>query len=202
MFAELVPQAEVRHIVDDSLLPEVLRHGGVTPNVQRRMLSYYQAAADSGANLIFNQCSSVGEVADQAAATLGVPVVKIDRRMAETACLTGSTVGVIATLETTLGPTCRLLEATAKQLKRQITLRPHLVAGAFDKLVAGDRAEHNRLVLAAIRELSATVDVIVCAQGSMIAVVAELGATPVPVLTSPRLGVEHAAEVLRARPPA
>jgi hypothetical protein len=40
------------------------------------------------------------------------------------------------------------------------------------------------------------VDVVVCAQGSMAAIEPLLGETPVPVLTSPRLGVNHALEVL------
>ena len=49
----------------------------------------------------------------------------------------------------------------------------------------------------AIKELTKKVDVIVCAQGSMVALLAELGENPVPVLTSPRLGVERAVEVLK-----
>jgi len=63
-------------------------------------------------------------------------------------------------------------------------------------LIAGDRPKHNQMVLDAIRDLTQRVDVIVCAQGSMMAIVPDLGPTPVPVLTSPRLGVQSAAEFL------
>lgn len=199
LFAELAPQAQVRHIVDDTLLPEVLANRGVTPRVRSRMCEYYRAAELAGANLIFNQCSSVGEVADLASTLVTVPVIKVDTRMAETACRTGRRVGVVATLETTLGPTCRLIEATAARLGTKIELTRCLVEGAFDKLIAGDRAQHNQMVLTAIRELSRGVDVVVCAQGSMMAIVPDLGPTPVPVLTSPRLGVQSAAEFLQQR---
>lgn len=197
IFAELAPQAQIRHIVDDTLLPEVLANRGVTPRVRSRMCEYYRAAELAGADLIFNQCSSVGEVADLAATMVNVPVIKVDTRMAETACKTGRRVGVVATLETTLGPTCRLIEATAARLGAEVEITRCLVEGAFDKLIAGDRAQHNQMVLAAIRDLFSRTDVIVCAQGSMMAIVPDLGATPVPVLTSPRLGVQSAAEFLQ-----
>jgi len=196
LFAELAPQAQVRHIVDDTLLPEVLANCGVTPRVRTRMCEYYRNAELAGADLIFNQCSSVGEVADIASTLVSVPVIKVDTKMAEIACATGTKIGVVATLETTLGPTCRLIESTAARLGKQIEVTRCLVEGAFDKLIGGDRPKHNQMVLDAIRDLSQRIDVIVCAQGSMMAIVPDLGPTRVPVLTSPRLGVQSAADWL------
>src|SRR5690348_10574100 len=110
LFAELAPPAPVRHIVDYTLLPVALPYGAVTPRVRSRMCEYYRGAELAGADLIFNRCSSVGEVADVASTLVTTPVIKVDTRMAEVACRTGSRVGVVATLETTLGPTCRLIE--------------------------------------------------------------------------------------------
>jgi hypothetical protein len=191
-FKTQCPEAEVRHIVDDSLLAEVLANGKVTPGVRRRMLAYYQAAESAGATLIFNQCSSVGEVADYAAKRVRTPVVKVDTAMAEAACRIGGKIGVVATLPTTLGPTCRLVERCARRLRRAVEVVPCLVEGAFAELIAGNRDKHNRMVLKAIRRLTREVDVVVCAQGSMVAILSELGRTRVPVLTSPALGVQQA----------
>lgn len=201
LFRELAPDLRVRHIVDDSLLPEVLANGGVTPGVRSRMCEYYKAAEAAGADLIFNQCSSVGEVADLASQLVRIPVVKVDERMARVACETGGRIGVVATLETTLGPTCRLIEATARAIEKRVELERCLVQGAFEALTSGDRDRHNRMVLDAIRGLASHVDTVVCAQGSMQAILPDLGPTRVPVLTSPRLGVAHAVEVLRRGPP-
>jgi hypothetical protein len=197
LFKEREPAIELRHIVDDSLLAEVLRNGGVTPAVRKRMVGYYRAAELAGADLIFNQCSSVGEAANDAAKAVKTHVIKIDSRMAEVACETGSRIGVVATLETTLGPTCRLIEATARRLGKKVKVTRCLVAGAFDILVGGNRAKHNRMVLRAIRALFPKVDVVVCAQASMAAIVPDLGQPPVPVLTSPVLGVESAVSWIR-----
>ena len=196
LFKEFAPRAIVRNIVDDSLLPEVLANGGVTEGVSHRICEYAKLAESAGADLIFNQCSSVGEAADMASQEVTTPIVKVDQRMAEVACETGARIGVIATLETTLGPTCRLVQKTAEKMGKEITVVEHLCEGAFDKLISGDRQGHNEMVIEGIRELCQQVDVVVCAQGSMIALLDDLGETPVPVLTSPRLGVEMAAEVL------
>ena len=196
LFAELAPDAIVRNIIDDSLLPEVLANGGVTPGVRRRICMYAMQAEAAGADLIFNQCSSVGEVADVAATMVGVPLVKVDERMAETACRTGSRIGVVATLPTTMGPTVRLIKRMAQKLDREVKDTEELSSGAFEKLIAGDRAAHNEMVISSIHKLAQQVEAVVCAQGSMLALKPDLGETRVPVLMSPPLGVQHAAEVL------
>jgi len=67
LFAELDPDVCVRNIIDDSLLAEVLDNGGVTTAVKKRICAYTLQAEVAGADLIFSQCSSVGEAADIAA---------------------------------------------------------------------------------------------------------------------------------------
>ena len=197
LFKELAPPGViVRNIIDDSLLPEVLDNGGVTKNIIKRICAYALQAEIAGADLIFNQCSSVGEAADIAAELVNIPLVKVDEKMADVACKTGNKIGVIATLQTTLGPTVRLIKRTADKIKKEVQITEKLCEGAFDLLRSGDKKAHNEIVINAIKELTKKVDVIVCAQGSMVALLAELGETPVPVLTSPRLGVERAMEVL------
>ena len=200
LFAELAPGVVVRNIIDDSLLPEVLANGGVTPGVRKRLCQYAVQAEAAGASLIFNQCSSVGEVADMAATMVSIPLVKVDERMAETACRIGSRIGVVATLPTTMGPTVRLIKRMAEKLGKQVTVMEELSPGAFEKLISGDRRAHNEMVIASIRKLAQQVDVVVCAQGSMLALKPDLGETPVPVLMSPPIGVQHAVEVLATLP--
>ena len=64
IFQEYLPEVNVNHIADSSLIKEVIAAGEVTPAVRRRLLSYYNGAADAGADVVFNTCSSVGDVAD------------------------------------------------------------------------------------------------------------------------------------------
>jgi len=199
LFNQMAPDVTVRNIIDDSILPEV-RSAGVTPGIVRRYFAYVVQAEEAGADLIFNQCSSVGEVADMARSNARVPIVKIDERMAEVACRTGGRSGVVATAASTLGPTTRLLRRTAERLGRQISLVEELRTDAFARMLAGDKKGHNDLLLGTIRDLFTRVDVVVCAQGSMLALKPDLGDTPIPVLMSPPLGVQHAVEVLASMP--
>ena len=201
LFEELDPSISVHNIVDDSLLPEVLENGGVTDAVEARLTAYYEAAERAGADLVFNQCSSVGDVADLGVDRLSVPLVRVDRPMAERACEIGDRIGVIATLPTTMAPTCGLIRAVAEERGKEVEIVERLSEGAFDVLRSGDRKGHNEMVIADIKSLADEVDVIVCAQGSMVALLDDLheGDVSVPLLTSPRSGVERAVETLRAK---
>ncbi|SSC72199.1 unnamed protein product [Ciceribacter sp. T2.26MG-112.2] len=64
-------------------------------------------------------CSTLGEAVDALAAKAVTPPYRIDRGMAERAVDQASTIGILATLPTTLGPTTRLLQETAQKMSRQ-----------------------------------------------------------------------------------
>lgn len=197
LFAELVPDAKVHNLVDDSLLYDVMQNGGITPKVIARMCAYVQAAADNGADLIFNQCSSVGEAADIAAQLVAVPVLKVDAPMAERAVELGTRIGVVATVQSTMKPSCQLIRAKAAEAGKSVEIVDYLVDGALTVLLKeNNRAKHNAMVLDSVKRAEAECDVIVLAQGSMTVLLPELADIRKPVLTSPRLGVERARKIL------
>ncbi|MET0332502.1 MAG: aspartate/glutamate racemase family protein [Dyella sp.] len=196
---ELLPGVRIVNLVDDSLLKDTMAAGHVTPAVTRRLAQYMLIGQDMGATMILNACSSVGEAADAARPLLGVPLIKIDTAMAERAVASGARIGVAATVQTTLDPTVRLIEKVAADAGKAIKVSRKLCEGAFDALLAGDTARHDAIVSASLVELAAEVDIIVLAQVSMGRVADGLGdRISVPVLTSPRLGMERVAEAMRA----
>ena len=191
LFAEIIPDAELTNIIDDSLLPEVMANDGITPNIVKRMCSYVQMLEVSGVDAIFNQCSSVGEAFDMATQQTSLPVLKVDRPMAEKAVALGSKIAVVATVSSTLKPSCNLVESAAKDASKKVEVMPELVDGALDILMKeNNRDKHNQLVKEKIESLDGNVDVIVLAQGSMIVILPELEHIKTTVLSSPRLGVE------------
>ena len=197
LFNKIIPEAELVHILDDSLLREVLAAGKVTKPVIRRMLSYYKAAEDYKADLIFNVCSSVGEVADIAREIVETPVVKIDEKMAEEAVDCANNIGVAATLQTTLDPTCRLIEKKALIKGKKISIKRTLCPGAFEALLAGNSQKHDEIVLNGVEELADKCEVVVFAQGSMARLKETLeGDLKEKILTSPESGVREARKVL------
>ncbi len=199
LFFEIVPEAELTNIIDDSLLRDVMDNGAITPTIVHRVCTYAKLLEDMGVDLIFNQCSSVGEAADVARQMVRTPYLKVDQPMAEKAVQIGRRISVVATVASTMGPSVRLVERAAVAAGRTVNVRKCLVDGALDILMrAGDREKHNQLVLEEIRRVEDESDVIVLAQGSMLVLVPHLTNVKVPVLSSPRLGVERAREMLEA----
>lgn len=195
-FQELLPDVRVINIVDDSLLNDVISAGHLTEAVSGRLLTYMQEGQKMGAIAILNACSSVGEAATAARAGLSIPVVKIDETMAERAVALGPRIGVVATVRTTLEPTVRLIRAKAAIAGKQIEVSEGLADGAFQALLEGKTEEHDEVVRRAILSLVDRVDVIVLAQASMARLTTSLGDLKVPVLSSPRSGVEAVRDLL------
>ena len=197
LFKELAPDVKVNNIVDDSLLQDVMANGGLTPKIIARVCKYVEAAAQNGADLIFNQCSSVGEAIDIAAKLVSVPVVKVDEAMCEEAVVLGDRIGVVATVASTMLPSTNLVRRMAKEAGRDVEVVEYLVDGALDILMKeNNRAKHNELVLEKIRQAEKECDVIILAQGSMTVLLPELTDIKKPIFTSPRLGVVKALRVL------
>ena len=196
LFHKIIPEATVQNIVDDSLLQEVKTVGHITPNIVARMCKYYQNAEMIGADLIFNQCSSVGEAAEIAAKTVNVPVLRVDRAMAEKAVQMGKRIAVVATVASTVEPSCNIVRRAAADAGRDCEIIPYLVDGAMDILMKEGPEKHNKFVLEMLKKCEQDVDVIVLAQGSMTALIPELGVIRKPVLTSPELGVRMARKLL------
>jgi Asp/Glu/hydantoin racemase len=197
----VLPEVEVLHLCDDTLLRGVRAACGLTPAIAWRYVSHVIAAAEAGADAVMVTCSSCNRVADLARPFVRVPVFSIDEAMAEQAVAQGQRIGVVATLATTLEPTADLLQRKALAQGRLVEVVTALAQQAFDRLAAGDLAGHDAAVLAEVQRLAADCDVIVLAQVSMARLAPRLGeAVGRPVLTSARLGLERARAVLGLPP--
>ena len=199
LFALHLPGVRLINIVDDSLIQDVISEGKVTAAVEKRLRSYYQSSMDAGADVIFNTCSSVGDIAMRVRESLEVPLVKIDDAMAKEAVLKSSSIGVLATLSSTLNPTVRLVQHFALELDRKINIVAQLADGAFQSVIAGDREKHDQLILKAAESIANKVDLFVLAQGSMARMehqIAEI--TGKKVLSSPESGVLNVKSVLES----
>ncbi len=186
------------NIADDSLIQEVIRCGGLTPSVSRRVAGHIAAAEAAGADSILVTCSSIGAAVELASQMVDVPVLRVDQPMADRAVLSGPRIGVAATLPTTLAPTADLIRRRAAAAGVRIDLTTRLCEGAFEALMGGDPATHDAMVAEALRGLSSSVDVIVLAQASMARVADSLSDADrrVPILASPSIAIDYLATSL------
>lgn len=200
LVAELLPGMEVIHLVDEGLLKDVLATGQLTPNMARRFGLLASFAVESGAEVVMLTCSSLAPLVDEAKNMVNVPLLKVDEAMADEAVKLGERIGVMATAYTTLKPTSNLIKARAALQGKKVEVETVLCEGAFDALRHGDLETHDRLVKDELNKLMQRVEVVALAQASIARVVSQLSEKErrVPILSSPRLGVQRLKEKLES----
>jgi hypothetical protein len=125
-------------------------------------------------------------------AALSIPVVRIDDAMAALAVLTADTIGVAATLKTTLNPTSKLLQEKAREADKTISLHPLLMNDAYQALMAGNREKHDFILSQALTKLAEQTELVVLAQASMDGVVGRFPPEEQhKYLSSPRLAMQQ-----------
>lgn len=199
IFNELMPGHRLVNVYDDSLIPDVIRAGNnVTTDIRRRLLAYCRAAEDMGADVILSTCSSMGDIVGQIQPFVRVPILRIDEPMVRQSIEQGTSIAILATVDTTLMPTNRLVRATAEKLGKQVTVVEGLAKGALQALNEGNTALHDQILMQAALSVADKVDVILLAQGSM-ARMQELIArsTGKPVLSSLRSGLQAVKDVFQ-----
>ena len=192
-FARLWPDATLMNLVDDSLSADLARDGHLTSGMTDRFLALGRYAASTGADAILFTCSAFGPCIEAVAREHApMPVLKPSEAMVEQAAARGDRIGLLSTFPPTL-------VSMPAEFPRAVTVVPKLAEGALAALDRGDRAEHDRLVAAASRDLR-DCDLIALAQYSMApaaSLVAE--ASGRPVLTTPDSAVLKLKGLLVAR---
>src|SRR6202795_4336507 len=189
-FAKLWAQARLMNLLDDSLSVDLARDGGLSEAMTERFLELGRYAAGTGADAILFTCSAFGPCIEAVArAHAPMPVLKPNEAMIEQAVARGRKIGLLSTFPPTLA-------SMPPEFPASIEIVPKLAEGALAALDRGDRAEHDRLVTEASKDLR-DCDLIALAQYSMAptaALVAE--ATGRPVLTTPDSAVLKLKELL------
>lgn len=191
-FARLWPDARLMNLLDDSLSADLARDGRLTDAMTGRFQSLAGYAAGTGADAILFTCSAFGPCIEAVArAHAPMPVLKPNEAMIEQAAAQGRRIGLLATFAPTL-------VSMPPEFPGSVQVVLKLAEGALAALDRGNRADHDRLVAEAARELR-DCDVIALAQYSMASaatLVAE--ASGRPVLTTPDSAVLKLKELLRA----
>jgi Asp/Glu/hydantoin racemase len=178
-FARLWPEAKLMNLLDDSLSADLARDGKLTDAMTERFLSIGRYAAGTGTDGILFTCSAFGPCIEAVAGERApMPVLKPNEAMIEQAAKSGRKVGLLSSFPPTLA-------SMPREFPASVQLVPKLAEGAMAALDRGDRAEHDRLVIEASKDLR-DCDVIALAQYSMAPAAEKVAeATGRPVLTTP-----------------
>jgi aspartate/glutamate racemase len=197
---ELIPNdVEIIHIADEILLKTVLAQGGLTPFIYRRVAENAVSAEEAGAHLVQLTCSSISPCVDVAQWMVSIPLLKIDEPMVDRAISLGKRIGIAATAPTTLKPTTELVQDRARYHEKEVVVDSVLCEGAYSALFSGDVHTHDRIVRQHLVDLMSHNNVVILAQASMARVADAIPAAEqiVPILSSPRLAMERARDVVQ-----
>ena len=190
--SQALPEARVLNLLDEGLLTEVERRGGLAPECVDRLATLVGLAEEAGAAAVLLTCNAYTPVVgDIQARYPSLPVLAVDEVMVERAVASATRIGVLATVEAGLKQQRESLERAAEKAGKQIELIPSLYTAAMDALRRGDAETHDRILLEALPPLAAQVEIVLLAQASMARLMDKLPADlPVPVLASPQLAVQ------------
>ena len=178
-FAEHWPKARLMNLLDDSLSTDLARDGKLTDTMTNRFLTLGRYVAATGSDAILFTCSAFGPCIDAVAREQApMPVLKPNEAMIEEAAAKARRVGLLSTFAPTLA-------SMPREFPASVQLVPKLAEGALAALDRGDRAEHDRIVIEASKDLR-DCELIALAQYSMAPAADRVAeASGRPVLTTP-----------------
>ena len=191
---ELSPGMPRRHRVEESWL-EAARDDGMSGDLSETITAAMRELADGGVGVC--TCSTIGGVAE-AAGTDNAPTIRIDRALMQAAVSHGARPLVAMCLESTKAPTLDLLNDVACARGCEAVPMVVMCQPAWRHFEAGDMDAYARSIADTIKaQLTNDIpDCIVLAQGSMAIAEPLLADTGLSVLSSPRLGVLRALDIL------
>lgn len=190
LLEEIAPDTPARHVLAADLLDRATAQGRVTPDIATETKDRMRAALEDGAAMVLCTCSTLGTCADQMNDSR---VHRIDRAMAQRATARGRRVLVAACVASTLEPTVMLLRESGPQAD----IETLLMADLWPHFQAGERTLYWQGIAERLRASAAGFDCIVLAQASMAGAADLLGNLSIPVLSSPRIGLEAAIAAYR-----
>lgn len=187
---------EIIHKVDGSVLKDAAARGGIDEEIASRIRADISALVEEGANVVVCTCSSIGSVAETMNEISPIEIQRIDRAMADEAVQIGDRIVVAAAASSTLIPTRELLESSARRGNRAISIKEVVIAGVWGRYELGDLTGYIDGIAKGLASEFEAGDVIVLAQASMAEAAKIVSNCPIPILSSPQLGIDRALRTL------
>lgn len=193
------PGTRARHVVREDLLAAAQREGTDAEPVRKKVAGAIEAIQAAPGSVVFCTCSTIGGLAESVASSTLARVIRVDRAMAEKAVQSGPRILVMAAVASTLAPTEALILEAASRAGVSVAISRRVVEDAWPLFEQGDFNAYLERIAHALENV-ADCDVVVLAQASMAGAAELCARIDVPVLSSPKLGLESALAALGADP--
>jgi hypothetical protein len=184
---------QVLNQLDEALLSEIDRNGGLSDECVDRMHAQLNLARLAGSAVVLTTCNaySITIMRDLRPRHPDLPIVVIDEAMVRRA-VAADRVGVVATVAAGLESQREMFAYVAAEEGRAPALSFVLREDAFAALTQGNGDRHDEILKHEIGRLAAENDLVVLAQASMARVVASLRPElRACVLSSPELAAQE-----------
>jgi aspartate/glutamate racemase len=160
------PEAEIFHLLDETLIEDFQREGGLSIYSRRKALQMALTAQETGVDGILVTCSTLSPSVDDLRPFLSIPVVKIDEPAIEEVVQIADEIGLLATAETVLNSVEPLVMAKAREAGRKISIHRY-IKGEVWPLLQKDPTAFYRAVAEAATEAAQECQAVILTQVSI-----------------------------------
>lgn len=195
-FTELTKNYNVK--VEHTVMPELLSRAQQFGLEDVRAETLATLAQLSNADAVVCTCSTLGPIADQIGQT-NPNVLRIDRPLMQAALESAPNIAVAICLKSTEVATLKLLQDCADEADIKTTPQLILCADAWRFFEAGNMPAFAQSIADQInQELNPNAGCVILAQASMRVAAPLLQKLNIPILSSPKLAVDAALEMLNS----
>lgn len=184
--ASVLPDVKAYQIIDDSLLPSIVKALSLTPAIKQRFLEYYKMADDLHVDAILHSCTLAASLVDYLRQFFATPIVRLDEGMARRAVAVGGKVVVFGSMQLSIDNHSALIHDIASKEGKSINITGHLLQNVKD----------TEATVAEIKAAAADANVVSLSQPSMDKLVPLIGNINATVLSPTQLGFEYLKEAL------
>ena len=122
-FKAAFPEAQITHLLDETLIEDFRRDGGLSTRSRRKALQMAVTAQDAGVDGILVTCSTLSPSVDDFRPFMGIPVVKIDEPVVEWVVQGFDSIALLATAGSVLKSVEPLVQEKARHFGREVSIR-------------------------------------------------------------------------------
>jgi len=122
-FQSLFPEAQIIHILDETLLDDFRRDGGLSPRSRQKALQMALNAQDAGADTLLVTCSTLSPSVDDFQPSVRLPAIKIDEPVIERILQLADRIALLATADSVLKSVEPFVLKKAQQTGRKVSLQ-------------------------------------------------------------------------------
>ncbi len=165
-FREVFPEAQILHLLDETLLEDFRREGGLSPHSRHKALQMALTAQEAGVDGILVTCSTLSPSVDDFRPFVRIPIIKIDEPVIEEVVQKADTIGLLATAETVLKSVEPLVMKKAQEVARKISVR-HFIKGDVWPILQKDPPAFYRAIAEAATQAARECQAVILTQVSI-----------------------------------